>query len=442
MPSQDCLIWIGDTYKTVAKYLTEAESRGCCREVPMWPPWAKPGKTRIFLAHRDGHAGCDRGAVFGYFVLHGVDIVLTQRDCEEYKKLAAEHLKTPRGKTDASSLKRFWKTAKGKVNAERLLDFWRTRSRGNPLPFTMPHRSGGSRLENGVMDFLLDFLISCESKGHGGYGISTDQTSLEEARYCGVRLGPEGTQVLTTDDPDREVEPKSTNPHNPLSVYFVDQLTRTVDEFFCEFLKEVIKKASEKSKSRSRSSVIGDLRRIAKKERKPRYQRGIPEFQKALRKAATRRTAWLKLPPDLNTCARVRGAMVVFNGPYPFFQRIPRADFKGLIEIDGDELVRRIKRVYSRKTKDRKIVLPYYDTRRASHAKSTKEQLNIRLAQKLQTTLTFADTVANGFAELVLSELRTKQTVTLHDIGTLKVKRKKQRAVLEFNASDALKRHL
>lgn len=91
----DGLIWIGQSYKKILCdsavscafpykkgslcYVHEAERRGCCRKVPFKPEWMEPGKSRIFLAHRDDQKAHSKGRIFGYFVLAGVEEVAPAR---------------------------------------------------------------------------------------------------------------------------------------------------------------------------------------------------------------------------------------------------------------------------------------------------------------------------------------------------------------------------
>jgi len=82
----DGLLWIGASYARILCrsqkscaypfrqrgphcYVHEAEWRGCCRKVPARPEWLIPGRSRIFLVHRDDLKSRDLGKIFGYFVL-------------------------------------------------------------------------------------------------------------------------------------------------------------------------------------------------------------------------------------------------------------------------------------------------------------------------------------------------------------------------------------
>lgn len=96
---RDGLLWIGRTYELIdcgaetncavpdldeplaaAKglarcFVHEAEWRGISRKVPAVPKWAVPGTTRIFLVHRGGATEPHLGKLFGYFVLHRVEVL-------------------------------------------------------------------------------------------------------------------------------------------------------------------------------------------------------------------------------------------------------------------------------------------------------------------------------------------------------------------------------
>ena len=74
----DALLWIGNAlgkYQTADEFVKEAQLRGCCRQLPFVPSWVKFGKTKVFLAHRDKHKTPKRGSIFGYFVLHRIEII-------------------------------------------------------------------------------------------------------------------------------------------------------------------------------------------------------------------------------------------------------------------------------------------------------------------------------------------------------------------------------
>jgi DNA-binding protein HU-beta len=66
-------------------YVHEAEWRGCCRKVPYTPSWIVPGTSRIFLVHRDNLKSKSRGKIFGYYIVHRVELVKPARKITPYQ---------------------------------------------------------------------------------------------------------------------------------------------------------------------------------------------------------------------------------------------------------------------------------------------------------------------------------------------------------------------
>ena len=90
--SIDGMIWVGESYKRILCrekpscgipvknkrnkcYVHEAEWRGCCRKVPDIPGWMVPGRSKIFLAHKDNLKPKEQGKIFGYFVLERIEMI-------------------------------------------------------------------------------------------------------------------------------------------------------------------------------------------------------------------------------------------------------------------------------------------------------------------------------------------------------------------------------
>lgn len=448
---QDCLIWVGSgSYGTVARYVKEAETRGCCRRIPNWPSWAKPGETRVFLAHRDAFRRPDRGVIFGYFVLHGVDIILDQKDCDDYKRLKAECGNVLNAEQDPELSRSFAKTPEGKKCLEPIVDFWRKKL-DKRLPFNNPPKPGGepgpADSENDVVDFVLDFLLCGEPEGiryrRNGYGISAVETALEEERWCGLR--PYGDEGQTEGQ-------KMAGP----AIYFVDALTRTIDERFCELVKELIKAALEKAKKKKRggktlsltekedrNEFIEGLAKIAAKpipRSSPTRQKGIPEFADAVKEASRSRVA-TKVPLGLKDIAQPRGELVLFNKPYPFFQKAPKAAFQALLRIDGNQLLNQIVRSYKNGEGSRKLEkLPYCPQRPHTRGKPRPEdQLVLELAQALGVSQHFAGRIMDEFADLIARDLRGFDAIRLNRIGTFRIRAKNGRRLVKFKVSTLLK---
>jgi nucleoid DNA-binding protein len=327
----DCLLWIGHRY-TVSTFIEEARERGCCRKVPQWPAWLKPGKSRIFLAHQDGLAA-PHGAVFGYFVLGGVDEVVDGG----------------RGKAP--------KTTEG----------------------------DGEYLSEG----LLDFLLSCEGEPGEPLAIPRFRAQYEDPRKCGVR--------------PRESRGSS---HNP-ALYLVDSLTRDIDMFFCELVKELIE------------DELKSGRKVAKKGLKAKARK---LFNQAVKKAQERPRKSPTVPGILTGHAETCGTLVLFAEPYPVFHRVPQAAFRGLIEIDGDQLIGEVAETYDHDRLEalspwraRKIVLPYnHDPLK----KLTQAALVEELARECETNKELALSFLKAFENVVGGKLRQNQRVPLSGFGT------------------------
>ena len=444
MSNYDCLIWIGGPYQTVDQFVKEAEQRGCCRKVPSWPSWVKPNKTRVFLAHRDGHDRTDRGSLFGYFIPHGVDIILTQEKCEQYKNLLSKYRAAREEPKDLKPL----------------LDFWHGEFHGKRLPISLPENPGGrpgeppikrsTRKPHGPLnddsddeaetpsssdndffiEFLLDFVISCEPNGDGsgaaGYGISNDQTALEADRDCGSRPGTLGAPAF----------------------YLVDALAREIESIFCEILKKLIKEELEQrqkgksgKKKTAQKEVVQELKRNAQGNTQKGLWQGIPEFEQAVRRAFSKRKKWATIPDELSRIASTRGALVVFKKPYPSFRRLPQAAFRGLLRIDGDQLLKEIQAARASRSQTREIILPYY---RAGlddgRNKKSESQLITQLAQEWQASKSFVENIWESFLGMITDELQKTGRITLTNVGTLSVKGKAGTKQVKFKPSDVLKR--
>ena len=425
MPCQDCLIWVGKSYRSVAEYVEEARTRGCSRQVPFWPSWAVPGETRVFLAHSDSFIRYDKGVIFGYFVLKGVDIILRQPDCDAYKLLPD--------------------------NSDKF-DFWQKK-----LPRALPFKAGGAGRGGGkrdgkksddeledALDFLLDFLISCEPEpdptGHCGYGISTTQTALEEGRFCGVRLGPE----------------KKSSDGRP-AIYFVDALAREIDEMFCELLKELIKEGikavlereprkrrkdvPEEERKKIEAEVVARLREEAEAPLDRRRQKGIKQFREAANKVLGAKTDWAEIPAAFERHAHARGSLVVFDEPYPVFHMWPTTEIRGMVRLDGDELLERIAHTYDGEGAGREVELPYCaDDETPDVDTKPKSWWVNEMSSELQVNKELANKVLDWLGEKVTEQLRSGTRAKLQDIGSIWVKIKKGRKVgVKFNPSKKLK---
>ena len=80
----DLIMWVGATsYPKADDFIKESLTLGCSKRIPMLPKDIVPGKSRCFLAHDNGKKG--QGAIFGFFVISGVEIILDGEEAEKYK---------------------------------------------------------------------------------------------------------------------------------------------------------------------------------------------------------------------------------------------------------------------------------------------------------------------------------------------------------------------
>ena len=432
MSNHDCLIWVGNSYFSVEQYLTEAEERGCCRKIPFWPSWMKKGQTRVFLAHHDRFTCPDKGVIFGYFVLDGIGVIFRQIDYEKYNGLLAqlvEHIPRINEKPRADLFRDYLKTCGGVKYAEPLLQFWQELTPYDPLPFKLGKIATNKEDEllDDIIDFLVEFFLACEgsnvNKGSTGYGISTDQTHLEPPRNClgGQRIGP-----------DRS---KTGHP----TFYAVDSIARKIDEIFCEKIKDLIKECIKRGKDRKH--CLSEQRKKAKSIHKEGHKKGIPEFEAASLAAAESKIT-PRLPDRLNNCAHMRGEVVVFNDPYPVFKKTPRAAFKGVTQLDGDELLDQITSSYQSKSLHRApLKLPYYDLHHDVPGKALKKgELISAMAHDLQTSKKFSREVIDWISEEIHTELSEHGVFRWGGVGTLKVKNRKGKKTIEFTPSDRIQK--
>jgi hypothetical protein len=305
----------------------------------------KSGKTRVFLAHGDGRPP-DRGSIFGYFVLRGVDIVLTESDYDLCKEIAAKYRKTPSGATDSAVLRTYWKTPAGRQAVEPLLDFWRDRLGRWNLPYPLPEHG---QLQEPLTDDLLDFLSHFEVAGEpggapnaAGYILCGQGAALEDRRECppdGLRLGSER--------PSARGRP---------SLYLVCEREREIIRVFCNLLRKMRGAVLDaKIRETGRDQYLRDVR-AGRTDVKP-SKRGIKAFDTTVHKART----VASIPENLGFPVTACGAVLAFEKPYPFFLRQPRAYSRTPIGIDGDKLLERIAAAYGQSGK-RHVRLPLWGT--------------------------------------------------------------------------------
>jgi nucleoid DNA-binding protein len=437
MAHVDCLNWVGEGY-SLSAFAAEAEKRGCSRKVSSWPPWLKPGLSRVFLAHRGGHKPVDIGVVFGYFELAGADVVMSPVRAGEALALAGGALEP----------------------APALLDFWEgelsTRLRPERTDGGRPRRRAPDPERNDLSEFILDALLDCERPPvpiPHAFAVSTLQSGLEEERGCGFR--PHGKLTEAT---RRRVD---TWWGAESGLYLVDPLARSIDRELCELIKALIK-AAVHERGRSLETVKELHRRLLEEAEATaragsgregsRRRAGTPSFQEAVGRAAAGGGFAPSVPPELAEHCEARGPLVLFRRPYPVYQHQPRAAFRNYLRIDGDDLLAQIVAHYRGKD-DHKIELPLYvDLNRPLKWESTVTLL----ARHVNLDKTRTATVFEEFVRLLAEELASGQPLRVPALGVFDVRSRAARVAripgrgqpvtiparqqIRFRAAAALKR--
>ena len=314
--------------------------------------------------------------------------------------------------------------------------------------------------------------------------VPASQTILEQGRWCGLRIRSK-EDAEAPDDDGRGRKP------SPPAVYFVDELTRVIDELFCELLEEHLEKesggrapgrggraarrggggrkaaasASSAELRQARAAAYEELRRGAAEKLDRSRQQGAPQFAEAMRAAKRLKRAWAELPPPLASVAERRGALVVFKEPYPSFQKSPRAEFLGVLRLDGDLLLKDILAFYRAEGAGGDVSLPYCGgdepRPRAGQKKGAaggrgagqteaaaagagkagrikKGQLVVEMATSLKVSKALGGQVLDWLGRRIAEELQGGRTFNLRNVGTFRVGRKGGRHVA-FRPSDVLK---
>lgn len=362
----DAMIWIGQSYahvlcdKEVPKsrnycyqengnpqrcYVHEAETRGCCRKIPRAVDWLVPGTSRIFLAHRDNRRDTAEGSIFGYFILRRFEHIISEKVgaalFEDDKLPWVEQVSQEiLGKVLVELEHRDVKVILGESRNQlkemihkQFEKYWangikRQIERGFCVtPRLIPTKprewpSDEARvldlprlLEDLVEDQIIEWMrsdptlnrIRQRSDPNHAY-IERSSSMLEQSRFCSKRLKVGAT-------------------------YLVDALTAEISDAF-----------NRKLSQRDPVSI----------------ETGEEIFKETMNAVRKKYKAGLLSMVDfrLHNYANLRGELVLFNQPYPLYRHRPRADFRGLLRIDGDKQIDAIREYYET-GKPKNVFYPY-----------------------------------------------------------------------------------
>ena len=258
------------------------------------------------------------------------------------------------------------------------------------------------------------------------YTLSTKQTLLEEGRLCAPERGG-GDRSGTGGGVRSEAQ----------SIYFVDELAATIDIEFQTALKDI----PEEEWAR--------LLAVAREEREKGIQRGIPQFQEAIAAAQCLLEDDDDVPPELADHAVRRGCMVALDRPYPIYRRMPGASFRGILRIDGDEMIRRIAATYeppeagAASRLDRLVNIPNCDLLKPGQTgKRNQAQLVAVLSQDLKVNPIMTRRFLEALEGRIEQDLVERGSLILPRVGTFFIREKNGRKLVKFRPSTVLKRNV
>jgi hypothetical protein len=368
----DLMIWVGGQgrqVRTVDEFVREARVRGCCRKLPSVPGWAKSGETRVFLAHGDKHNSPARGSIFGYFVLHRLEVITADGAAADLPGKLRRGALWPEKTTPYVKL--VWRWQGKELSQDEIRKRLNERLRRDHVPSIASGKTGKSQPstargktrkgqrsgdeDESIMELIKEIMqelieewveerleqkLEDRTKGRlkrqleepigGGQRKCFPpewSTRLEGHRMCSLRKGVG-------------------------SVYTVDALCAAVHDKYRRLLLPLAGTSGDKEGLLK--SIMEENQRLwnrwsqYRKRKKYRWTArdllgsyGGP-FRVAVEEFFDRWTPRYRLDPRLRGKATRYGELVVFDRPFPILERVPRAAFRGIWRIDGDRLIDQI----------------------------------------------------------------------------------------------------
>jgi len=385
-------------YSSINGYIKEAMELGCCRRIPQLPSWAVPGRSHVFLVHQGNHKRLDQGLIFGYYVLKRVEFIAKQKGpdpikpyrgkfpwSDKYKEEFEKRVESCRESDDAEACIRNKYPEKLKSNLLR--DVCREEIEFNGRP----SRRYEDPFEKILDDILEEFMEKCweelmERMDKDDYAIVT-----QELAGGGGGLG-------------------CSRRKDPGAVYLVNALYSEITDAYHEKLYYWLEhEGRQEYPGASRKELIDKLKETENKTIYP--EEGIKLFEEAKREVLANRKP-------------KAGELVIFDKPYPIFQRSPRAAFRGYLHIDGDELLKQI-------NKGGKAVIPVIRYCNGGGIEPGKPMTKVQLVTHFVAEVGLERTVVNKFlgklSKLVPDELNRTEAITLPGLGKMLLSERKAR---------------
>ena len=442
----DALLWVGNAPKkteTVDEFLKEAQLRGCCRMLPFVPGWAKFGKTKVFLAHRDKHKVPSRGSLFGYFVLHRVEIITRNEVAQSLSGIQDSKIPWPRNvKHYVTRIKKWKEKGYPRQEIERRLEEMLQKS----YPIDLASGKTSEELEPTVLEDIMKLIDRSTKKlierlirkliekwlrrDNGGCFPPDDSRKGEGHRLCSIRK-------------------------RPGSVYAVDALCAPVHDTYRQLLRQYLSAESKKS-GKNEQEILRTIQRENqeswqgwlkyKRNHKWNVQDLLERYKGPFYEAVKThfrpdRRPKYPIDPRLRSKASNYGELIVFKKPFPILERAPQAAFRGICRIDGDKLIDQIA-----KHVGKKALVPTIYFCKAKEPPSrplqkivTKEELAIWLAQELHVSKACATHFLDKVSLKAREQLQHFQKFKLPGIGTIRLQGKKARKKIKFSPAKAIR---
>lgn len=368
-------------------FVHEAERRGISRRISRAAPWAIPGRTRIFLAHRGGEADASKGRIFGYFVLNRTEQLassdaLAPAGANQGRRDGA--LKG--GESDGRAGKhgpevrteRCWN---GKVIVTHRYD--KARKRWVPTGQRCPELPEPQECEEG------DFAYA---RSEDGEWIATHACVDGEWQPTGA-----GDSERIPIEDELLVEHRGCSfREDPGAVYLVDGLAAEIgDAFSARLAREPVYEPDGEVDPERLASIREAGRKV---------------FNEVVDEVTRERGSRTRVPAALRGKASVHGELVLFDDP-PLFEKHPQAWFRPLEHIDGDDLFAQIAAGAPK--------VSVHGCHRRAGAMSQQEVIAV-LAERMEANKAFTERLLTELAELAREELRTYEKFRVPGLGMLK----------------------
>ncbi len=290
----DLLTWVGEgAYPTIDDFVEEAQLLGCSRRLPGLMDWIIPQKTRVFLAHRNGHDDDAYGSLFGFFTINSVHVIYDDIGCGRNLKAARPILKA--GVKPPKDQAEFMEYV---VKRKAIFVHREVETANNSLD---------ELLDEFFKEFCKEAIKKTVQNGKRYVPWSFEADNLE--RLCGGASGLGSGRypgVYCSDG---------------LGDWILDQILDLLldepelpEEYFWEEVVEEEKIVRRRRKQKKANMGISRSKRVSIEEIHRRYGE----------------------PPS-----RI-SRIIVFDKPYPLYYHPPKASFRGFQRIDGDSLLLKV----------------------------------------------------------------------------------------------------